>query len=354
VSDMIERLRTLSEAPGVSGDETAVRRALRPMLADYVDELRVDAMGNLIARRSGTGASGRGPDSPLRVMIAAHMDEVGLMVTGHTGEGALRVETVGGIPSRVLPGLTVSVGKDAVPGVIGIQAIHRTNRNANKTAPAISKLAVDIGATNKEEAERVAPVGTSIVFATRFTRMGHSCKGKAFDDRVGCAALIELLRGEPFPFELYGVFTVQEEVGLRGAQVAAYAIEPDVGIALEGTLADDLPKGELDVSPITELGKGPAITVMDRSYSTPPYLLSHFIRTAETEGLPHQIKQPGIGGTDAGGIHRTRAGVPSITVAVPCRYIHSPVSLLREDDLVGLVALVNAAVRRLTPEILRR
>ncbi len=348
MTDLIDRLGKLSDARGISGDETAVRQALRPMLEDHVDELRVDAVGNLIARKAGP------PNSQGRILVTAHMDEVGLMVTGHTGDGALRVETVGGIPSKVLPGLTVLVGKNATPGVIGLQAIHRADRKMSGRAPAIEKLAVDIGATSKEEAEREAPVGTSIVFATRFANLGHSCKGKAFDDRVGCAALVELLRGEPFPFELYGVFTVQEEVGLRGAQVAAYTVKPDLGIALEGTLADDLPKGDLDVSPITELGKGPAITVMDRSYTTPAYLLSHFIQTAEIENLPHQIKQPGIGGTDAGGIHRTRAGVPAITVAVPCRYIHSPVSVLREDDLRGLVALVDAAVRRLTPDILRR
>ncbi len=175
--------------------------------------------------------------------------------------------------------------------------------------------------------------------------------GKAFDDRAGCTALIELLRGTPYPFDLFGVFTVQEEVGLRGAQVAAYAVAPDVGIALEGTLADDLPKEETDVSPTTQLGKGPAITAMDRSYITPPRLLSHFMRVAETEGIEYQIKQPGIGGTDAGGIHRTRAGVPSITVAIPCRYIHSPVSLLREHDLAEHIRLVDAAIRELPREL---
>jgi tetrahedral aminopeptidase len=348
VTDIIDRLRMLSDVPGISGDEIAVRRALRPMLEGHVDELRVDAMGNLIAYRAGTGTTS------LRVLITAHMDEVGLMVTGHTSEGGLRVETVGGIPSRVLPGLTVLAGKDAVPGVIGLQAIHRIDRNGGDKTPAVEKLSVDIGATSREEAERVAPVGTSLVFATRFERLGHSCKGKAFDDRAGCAALVELLCGETFPFELYGVFTVQEEVGLRGAQVAAYTVQPDVGIVLEGTTADDLPKGDLDVSSGTELGKGPAITVMDRSYITPPYLLSHFIHTAETDALPHQIKQPGTGGTDAGAIHRARSGVPAITVAVPCRYIHSPVSVLREDDLLGLVTLVNTAMRRLTPDLLRR
>ncbi|MGC9350084.1 MAG: M42 family metallopeptidase [Anaerolineae bacterium] len=345
MSDLTEHLGLLSNAPGVSGDEIEVRRVIRPLIADHVDELRIDAVGNLITKKTGTG------NSSLRVLITAHMDEVGLMVVGHTKEGALRIRTIGGIPSRLLPGLTVRVGSDALPGVIGVQAIHRTNSSDRKKTPPIDQLTVDIGAKDQEDAESVAPLGTPIVFSTQFQRIEESCLGKAFDDRAGCATLVELLRGERFPFDLYGVFTVQEEVGLRGARVAAYAVEPDIGVALEGTLADDLPKEEPDVSPTTELGRGPAITAMDRSYITPPRLLRHFVQTAESEGITYQIKQPGIGGTDAGGIHRAREGVPAITIAVPCRYIHSPISLLRERDLSGLYHLVDSAVRRFTQEL---
>jgi tetrahedral aminopeptidase len=347
MSELINALELLSNAPGISGQEIQVRRTIRPLIEEHVDELYVDALGNLIVRKTGTG------ESTLRVMVAAHMDEVGLMVIGHTGEGDLRVESVGGIPERLLPGLTVLVGETALPGVIGLQAIHRADRSSLNKAPSIEKLTVDIGAASRDEAERLAPVGTAIVFATTFETMGSSCMGKAFDDRAGCAALIALLRGAPTPFDLFGAFTVQEEVGLRGAQVAAYSVAPDVAVVLEGTLADDLPKDEPDVSPTTALGKGPAITAMDRSYITPPRLLSHFIQVADAEGIPYQIKQPGIGGTDAGGIHRTRAGVPAITVAVPCRYIHSPVSLLREHDLTAWVRLVDAAIRQITPNLIR-
>ncbi|MBN1248601.1 MAG: M42 family peptidase [Anaerolineae bacterium] len=344
MSDLVTSLEILSNAPGISGDEGEVRKAIRPLIRDSVDDLRVDALGNLIAHKAGTG------DSDLRVLITAHMDEVGLMVVGHNGDGTLKVDTVGGIPDRLLPGLSVYVGPDRICGVLGLEAIHRASTTSK--APKVSKLAVDIGASSQSQAEELAPLGTSIVFATRFQTLGRSCKGKAFDDRAGCAILISLLNGDPFPFDLYGVFTVQEEVGLRGARVASYTVAPDVGVALEGTLADDLPKEDDDVSPTTELGKGPAITVMDRSYTTPPRLLQHFIRTAQAQGLPFQLKQPGIGGTDAGGIHQARAGVPAITVAVPCRYIHSPVSLLRQDDLSNTAALVDAAIRRLSPETL--
>lgn len=345
MSALIEHLGILSDTPGISGNETAVRRALRRLIEGYVDDVRVDAMGNLIARNAGDGTS------PIRVMLAAHMDEVGLMVVGYTNDGELRVATVGGIPERLLPGLTVSVGEESLPGVIGLTAIHRANRGNLDKAPSIDQLAVDIGASSKEEAKRLAPMGTPLAFSTRFETMGGSCAGKAFDDRAGCAALVALLCGQPFPFEVVGTFTVQEEVGLRGARVAAYAIEPDVAIVLEGTLADDLPKEEPDVSPTTTLGQGPAVTVMDRSYTTPPRLLRHFVQVAEAEGIPYQFKQPGVGGTDAGSVHQARSGIPTITVAVPCRYIHSPISLIRESDLVGLVQLVDAATRRITADI---
>ncbi|MCD6284300.1 MAG: M42 family peptidase [Anaerolineae bacterium] len=342
MSDLITHLEALSNAPGISGDEIEVRRIIRPLIKDRVDDLRVDPMGNLIAYKAGTGAS------PLRVLITAHMDEVGLMVMGHHGDGCLKIDAVGSISAKLLPGLSVRVGKKSLPGVIGLQAIHRAS-DSDK-APGISQLAVDIGAKSKDEAERLAPLGTSIVFATRFQTIGDSCLGKAFDDRAGCAILIDLLLGGRFPFDVYGVFTVQEEVGLRGARVAAYTVEPDFGITVEGTLADDLPKEEADVSPTTELDKGAAITVMDRSYITPPRLLRHFVHVAEEESLPFQFKQPGIGGTDSGGVHRAKAGVPAITVAIPCRYIHSPVSLLRQSDLTATAQLVNAGVRQLATQ----
>jgi tetrahedral aminopeptidase len=342
---MLERLSNIA---GVSGHEAEVRRAIKPLVQDYVDDMVVDAMGNLITHKTGTGTM------DLKVLVTAHMDEVGLMVIRHESDGALRVDTVGGIPDRLLPGLTVRVGEDAIPGVIGLQAIHRANRETFKRATETKKLAVDIGAKDKQEAENAAPLGTPITFATRFRPLGASWAGKAFDDRAGCAILIQLLQGERFPFDLYGAFTVQEEVGLRGARVAAYTANPDVSVSLEGTLADDLPKPEeeADTSPTTELGEGPAITVMDRSYVTPPQLLRHVLRTATEHAIPYQLKQPGISGTEAGGTHRVRGGVPSITIAVPCRYIHSPISLVAPDDVMFTHRLVDATLRALTPAAL--
>ena len=348
-------LKQLSEAIGVSGDEGDVRAVILDAVREHVDEVRADAVGNLLALKRGKGRlqSPRDSERRLRVMAAAHMDEIGLMVIDHDKDGFLRVRPVGGIDARLLPGVLLTVGPRRLPGVIGIKPIHLLKEEEQAKVAKIEDLAVDIGAKTKEEAKRLAPVGTYATFTTQFRELGPTVMGKAFDDRVGCAVLVELLQGEPFRFDLHAAFTVQEEVGLRGAKVAAYAIDPDCGIALEGTVADDLPKDK-DSSPTTELGKGPAVTVMDRSFIADRRLVRLITSTAEELDIPYQIKRPGIGGTDSGAIHQTRLGVPSVTVAVPCRYIHSPASILSLDDLGNTVRLVRESLSRLTARTLTR
>jgi putative aminopeptidase FrvX len=338
-------LKELSEAFGPSGDEKEVRSILRQAVEEHVERTWVDALGNLHLERKGTGRK------RLRVMVSAHMDEVGLMVIGHDDSGALKVRTIGGIDDRVLPGAAVRVGPERIAGVIGLKAIHLLDRAERERVTRVEQLAVDVGARNKDEAQKLAPVGTSAVFATPFRELGPTAMGKAFDDRAGCAVLVELVRGEPLKHDLHAVFTVQEEVGLRGARVAAYAARPDCAFALEGTIADDLPK-EKDASPTTELGKGPALTVMDRSFVAHRGLNRLLTETAEELGIPYQFKQPGIGGTDSGAIHLAREGIPCATVAVPCRYIHSPVSLLNLDDFRHTVQLMHGALVRLTRDAL--
>jgi putative aminopeptidase FrvX len=340
-------LRELSEAVGVSGDEGDVRAILLDAVRGHVDEVKVDALGNVLAFQRGTGRQ------RLRVMLAAHMDEVGLMVAGHDNDGFLRVRAVGGIDPRLLPGALLQVGSEHIPGVIGVKPVHLLKEEEGQRAPKVDDLVVDVGARGKDEAKRLAPLGTYAAFATRFRELGPTVTGKAFDDRVGCAVLVELLRGERFRFDIHAAFTVQEEVGLRGARVAAYAIEPDCAFALEGTIADDIPKDK-DVSPTTELGQGPAITVMDRSFIADRRLVRLLTGTAEALGIPYQIKQPGIGGTDAGAIQPARGGVPSVTVAVPCRYIHSPVALMSLDDFDNTARLMRESLSRLTRRTLRR
>lgn len=342
-------LKELSEARGVSGREDEIRSILFRHVREYIDEHRVDALGNLIVVRKARASAGA--PVPRKVMLAAHMDEVGLMITEITKSGLLRFQPSGGIDPRLLLAKKVLIGDNKVPGVIGVKPIHKLKAEELNQAPKYEQLAIDIGVTTQAAAEALTHVGDYATFDTAYEELGPYAKGKAFDDRAGCAVLVELLKHD-YPFDLHAVFTVQEEVGLRGARVAAYSVEPDCAIALEGTIADDLPKKK-DVSPTSRLGGGPVLTVMDRSFIAHPGMLRHAVAVAEKHGIPYQFKQPGIGGTDAGAIHLTREGIPSLTVAVPCRYIHSPVALLYRKDLEHTVALVRETLRTLTLDIIR-
>lgn len=339
-------LRELSEARGVSGNEDSVREIILKVVKDRVDEHRVDALGNLICLKRGRSDHEAWPQ---KVMVSAHMDEIGLMVTGINKDGTLRFAKVGGIDDRILLSKKVLVGDRSVPGVIGYRPIHLIPRPERERAADLSKAAIDIGATDKRSAKELVELGDYVSFCTTFEELDEgglrTVKGKAFDDRAGCAVLVELLK-EDFAFDLYAAFTTQEEVGLRGARVAAYAIDPDVAFALEGTICDDLPK-ENDESPVTELGKGPAITLRDHSFVADRRLVKLLVDTAEGLGIPYQYKRAVAGGTDAGAIHLSREGVPSVTVSVPSRYIHAPVSVLSLSDFDYTVQLVQAALHAL-------
>jgi putative aminopeptidase FrvX len=337
-------LEELSNAFGPAGCEDEVRRLLARTLHNQVDRLETDALGNLIAFKQGTG-----PEPRLKVMVDAHMDEVGLMVSRFEKNGLLGFRAVGGLDDRFLLAKGVLVGENRLPGVIAAPPIHLTTSEQSRQILKIEQLVIDIGASGDDEAKSLIKLGDYATFDTRFQLLREddlrTVKGKAFDDRVGCAVATMLAEKE-YAVDLYLSFSAQEETGLRGARVAAYRIEPDVAFALESTTCDDAPRKE-DVSPTSQLGRGPAITVMDRSFIADRRLVQLLTDLAETQGIPYQFKQPAVGGTDAGAIHLTRTGVPSVAVSVPCRYIHAPVSMASLNDIDHTVTLMKAALQAL-------
>ena len=337
-------IQQLVEADGVSGHEGAVRQVLIGAIEACADEYRVDALGNLIVVKRGRGGAG----GVRSVMVSAHMDEVGLMVTYVERDGTIRFSPVGGIDPRVVLAKRVRIGDDRIPGVIGVKPIHLLEQAERERVLRFDQMGIDTGMSADEVARRVT-AGTYVAFDTAFQVLDEgglrTVKGKAFDDRAGCAILAEVLK-DSYAFDLYAAFTVQEEVGLRGARVAAYAVNPDVAFVLEGTVCDDSPKDK-DVSPTTRLGAGPALTIMDRTVVCDRRLVRLLVEEAEAEGIPFQIKQPAIGGTDAGAIHTQREGIPSAVMAVPCRYIHSPVSVMSLNDFDYAVRLMRGALHRL-------
>jgi putative aminopeptidase FrvX len=334
-------LEELSNAFGPSGCEDEVRRLLARALRDKVDDLQTDALGNLIAFKKGTG-----PEPRMKVMVDAHTDEVGLMITRFEKNGLLGFRAIGGVDARLLMAKGVIAGEKRFPGVITAPPIHLTKPEQRKQIANIDQLVIDIGASSADEAKGLVKIGEYVAFDTRFEVLDeeglHTVKGKAFDDRMGCAVAAALAEGE-YAVDLYLSFSAQEETGLRGARVAAFRIEPDLAFALEGTICDDMPKDK-DVSPTTELGKGPAISIMDRSFVADQRLVRLLVDQAEANGIPYQFKQPGTGGTDAGAIHLSKAGIPSVAVSVPSRYIHSPVSMASLNDFDHTVALMKAAI----------
>ncbi|MCS6992293.1 MAG: M42 family metallopeptidase [Anaerolineales bacterium] len=340
----IELLEKLCNASAVSGDEGEVRKIILEEVKPYADTVKVDALGNVLVTKNGTGAD------RVRVMLDCHMDEVGFMLVSDDGEGLYRFELVGGIDVRQLPGKQVLVGKEKIPGVIGARPIHLTTSEERQKKIPLDALRIDIGPGGK------ARPGDRAVFATRFQRVGSSILAKAIDNRIGCALLIDLLKTSPANIDLCLSFSVQEEIGLRGAKVAAFHFNPDMAIAIDATPANDLPvyDGSENTFYNTRLGQGPAIYTFDSGTLNDPRLIHFLAHTAEAAGIPYQFRQPGGGGTDAGAIHRTRTGVPTVSVSVPHRYTHSAISLARIEDWQNTLALLTAALERITPDLLQQ
>lgn len=339
----IKLLERLCNASAVSGDEGEVRQIVLKEIESFVDDVKVDALGNVLAMKKGSGRN------RLRVMLDAHMDEVGFMIVADDGDGIYRFDTVGGLDVRQLVGKQVLVGKDEFPGVIGARAIHLTTEDERKRKIPLDQLRIDVGLGGAK-----VKVGDRATFATRFKRVGPSILSKAIDDRIGVVTLIELLKTAPGNVDLYASFSVQEEIGLRGARVAANHFKPDLAIVLDATPANDLPTydGSENIYYNTKLGLGPAIYTFDAGTLSDPRLIRFLTQTAEAEGIPCQFRQPGGGGTDAGTIHKQLTGIPVVSVSVPHRYTHTACSISRMDDWKNTLALVSAALRNMSPRLL--
>ena len=340
----IDLLEQLSNAMAVSGDEREVRKIVVEQVKPYADKIETDALGNVLAIHKAKKARA------MRVMLAAHMDEVGFMLVEDEEGGWFKFETIGGIDVRQLAGKVVLVGKERLPGVIGARPIHLTSLDDRSNALQLENLRIDLGAENAKKVK----AGDRATFATRFKQIGPSLVGKALDNRLGVATLIELFKNAPENIELCAAFTVQEELGLRGAGAAAYALNPDLAIALDSTPANDLPdwEGEDNLRYNTRLDSGAAIYVADSSTLSDPRLIRFLAATGDVLGIPYQLRQPGGGGTDAGAIHKRRAGIPSVSVSVPGRYAHTPVMVARREDWKNTIALLSAALARITPALL--
>jgi endoglucanase len=333
----IQLLEKLSNAFGPSGLEDEVVHILRKELEKCADETQGDKLGNVMFYHEGKKGYPR-------VMLSAHMDEVGFMITYVEDSGFLRFDTWG-ITNNIMPGQRVVFKGERgfIRGIIGTKPPHiMTTDEQNKIVPK-EDLFIDIGADNIAQANmKGADVGMMGVFDVEFMDLGDGYfRGKALDDRAGCVVLAETFKAlQDSPYNVVAVGSVQEELGIRGARTAAWQVEPDIGLALEGTFVADVPGTRPDrVS--SKIKGGPVLTIMDRATFTHPHILKTLIKTAKQKAIPFQFKKVPVGGTDAGAIHLTKAGVPSGTVAVPCRYIHGPVSIIHIDDLKNTIRLVT-------------
>lgn len=322
---MYSDLYTLCRLNGVSGCEDAVRDYLYDQVKPYADSIRTDALGNLIVFKRGKKSTGK------KLLVCAHMDEVGIIVTHITEDGYLKFEFVGGVDRRVALGKPVLLGDTKVPGVIGLKAIHLVEREEEKKVPKTDALYVDIGAKDRETAEKLVPLGTYGAFVGEPEVFGEDfLKAKAIDDRVGCAIMLDLIRQE-LPLDVTFAFTAQEEVGTRGAFGAAFSVKPELALVLETTTAADLPDVDKHCQ-VCEPGKGPVISYMDGATIYDRELFELLRGLAQDHGIPWQTKEYIAGGNDARTIQRTKAGVRVAALSAAVRYLHAPASVGSRSD----------------------
>ena len=326
-------LERLCKCNGISGDEGKVRELIIEEIKPYADSITVDNLGNLIVHKQGKNRA------KSRLMLSAHMDEVGLMVTDITSDGYLKFDEVGGIDRRVLLGKSVTVGMNRINGVIGVKPIHLCKGDEVGRISELSEMYIDIGADSKENAVEYIKYGDSIDFVSDFNVTADSITSKALDDRFGCLVLIELIRCE-LEYDMDFAFVVQEEVGLRGAKVAAYTVDPEFALVIETTTAADVP--EIDENKqVCNLSDGAVISVMDRRTIYDKEMIALAFDCAEKTNIKAQYKRAVAGGNDAGVIHSSRSGVRTLAVSLPCRYLHSPNCVVNKQDCENMLKLVS-------------
>ncbi len=331
---MLEIIKELTALNGISGRENPVRDYIIDKIKDSA-EYSIDPLGNLIVFKKGKKPAKN------KVMLDAHTDEVGLIITAITSEGYLRFAKVGGIDTRVMIGRKVTVGDSRIKGVIGIKPVHLVEKNEEANIPKADDLYIDIGARNREEAEKYVSLGEYACFDSEFIEFGDGfIKAKALDDRVGCAILIEMINSD-LEYDMWFSFSVQEEIGTRGAQTATFTIDPDYAIAVETTTAADI-SGVKDEKRVCICGKGGAVSFMDRSTVYNMDLFNKAFEIAKEKGIVCQPKTLVAGGNDAGAIHKSRGGVKVLTVSVPCRYLHSPSCVIKYKDAEESLKLIRA------------
>ena len=329
---LLDSVKALCALSGPSSYEGPVRDYLRARAEAAGAACRVDGMGNLICEKKGSISA------PGRLMLAAHMDEVGLIVKRITDEGYIKFACLGGIDRRVLIGKPVFLGKDRIPGTIGLKAIHLTTAEERKKVPKLEELYIDLGVRSREEAEKLTHVGDFAVFSDHMTEYGSGMlKAKAIDDRVGCAVMIELLEKD-LPMDVTFAFTVQEEVGTRGAFGVAFSVTPEIALILEGTTAADSPSTDVHRR-VCYPGKGPVVPYMDGGTAYDRALFELLRDLAEENHIPWQTKEYISGGTDARAIQRTKTGVRVAAVSAAVRYLHSPSSVASISDIEHIETL---------------
>ena len=341
---LAENLEKLSNACGVAGREKEVRNLMIELLKPYANEVVVDKLENVIAIKKGKKT---GP----KIMLAAHMDEVGLMVKTVTKDGLLQFAKMGGIDDRILLGQRINVLTEnaSLPGVVGSKPPHIQKEEERKKIVSYDEMFIDVGAENRDAAKTMGVrVGDPVAFDVKYVKLGKDIVlGKAFDNRAGCAVMVEAFRQlEKTDCTVCAVGTVQEELGLRGAGTAAFDVDPDVGIALDVTIAGDTP-GVREFDTTVKMGKGPALTVTDSGLITHPKVLRWLIDTASQSGIEYQLETGLMGTTDAARMALTRQGVPSGSLSIPARYIHSPVGLVSLKDVENCAKLITLAIQKI-------